>query len=204
MTKIIILFWPLLVSILAYFYKKKQNGDNPFTGGPISTPKAFWLAYTVSTWFFFPLIFVFNPLVSPAVKLILAFHLLSWWIRGPLELVMIYKWFNWSPCYGITHDIFHLISLISLIIINYHEIQNFGPINIMAITFVGMTIIATLAEILFAYLFFTVRSKEEEKENIYFASDDPKWIFINRLTFIVVCSVMIHLTLQAVYAFFML
>lgn len=204
LTKALLVFWPVLVSACAYFYKKKQNGPNPMTGGPISTPKAFWLAYTVTTWFFLPLLFIFSSEIITPIKYIIAFHLLSWWARGPLELVMIYKWFNWSPRYGISHDLFHIVGLIILYFINRDHFQNLTPLNNIALAFICITIFATAAEISFAYLFLKARSEAEEKDNIYFASDDPKWIFINRLTLTVVCAVMSHLICQAVYALLVL
>lgn len=204
LTKALLVFWPVLVSACAYYYKKKQNGPNPMTGGPISTPKAFWLAYTVTTWFFLPLLFIFSAEIITPIKYIIAFHLLSWWARGPLELVMIYKWFNWSPRYGISHDLFHIAGLIILYFINREHYQNLTPLNNIALAFICITIFATAAEISFAYLFLKARSEAEEKDNIYFASDDPKWIFINRLTLTVVCAVMSHLVCQAVYALLVL
>ena len=197
LTKYILVLWPALVSLFAFFYKKKQNGPNPMTGGPISTPKAFWLAYTVTTWFFFPFLFILSPEVIAPLKMIIGFHLLSWWLRGPLELVMIYKWFNWTPKYGISHDLFHLIGLSALWIYFYENFLSLSGLNLIAHAFIIVTIFATVAEISFAYLFLKVRSIEEEKDNIYFASDDPKWIFINRLTLTVVLAVMSHLCLQS-------
>ncbi len=204
LTKVLLVIWPLLVSACAYLYKKKQNGPNPMTGGPISKPKAFWLAYTVTTWFFLPFLFIFSPDVIVPIKYVIAFHLLSWWARGPLELVMIYKWFNWTPRYGISHDIFHIVGLVSLYYINRENFINLTPMSNMALAFIFVTTLATVAEISFAYLFLKARSEAEEKDNIYFASDDPKWIFINRLTLTVVCGVMAHLICQAVYALLVL
>lgn len=45
-----------------------------------------------------------------------------------------------------------------------------------------LILLTTVFETVFAYLFKAARSPEEEAQNIYFASDDPKWIFINRIT----------------------
>lgn len=161
-------------------------------------PKSFWLAYTVSTWFFFPLIFVTHPDVDMGIKIILIFHLISWWIRGSLELVMIYKWFNWSPRYGISHDFFHLAGILTLLW-KYGLPGQVSLPSFLAAVFIAVTIFATMAELLFAYLFLQFRSKEEADDNIYFASDDPKWIFINRVTLSVVCAVMGHLIWQSFY-----
>ncbi|NOT78817.1 MAG: hypothetical protein HOP07_07415 [Bacteriovoracaceae bacterium] len=203
-TKITLLSWPILVTLFAALYKKKQNGPNPLTGGPISTPKSFWLAYTVTTWFFLPFIFLLNPDVIVPLKILISFHLLSWWIRGPLELVMIYKLFNWSPRYGISHDLFHLVGLFVTWVYYYKDLITLTGISLLAHAFILVTIFATIAEISFAYLFLKIRTQQEEKENIYFASDDPKWIFINRLTLTVVIAVMSHLIIQSAYAFFVL
>jgi hypothetical protein len=193
-------FWPMLVTGVAFLYQNKQNGPNPMTGGPISTPKSFWLAYTITTWFFLPIFFIAHPLVSFELKMIVGFHLTSWWLRGPIELVMIYKFFNWTPKYGITHDAFHVLGLIGLTLFYREQLTNFTPYSLLAFSFVCVTIFATFAEILFAYLFLKARSESEEKDNIYFASDDPKWIFINRVTLSVVIVVMLHLVTQSLYA----
>lgn len=196
---IIIALWPLVVSGMAVFFYRKQNSRQAWTGGPISWPKSFWLAYTTTTWFFLPFVFIFHPdFPAPLIYFFVA-HLLSWWIRGPLELVMIYKWLNWTPRYGISHDLFHILLCGSLLTFALKDLNlsNGAPLTVLALIFAGMIIFATCAEILFAFLFLKARSTQEEQENIYFASDDPKWIFINRVTLTVVIIVMIHLLLQS-------
>ncbi|WP_413289281.1 hypothetical protein [Bdellovibrio sp. HCB337] len=196
-----LIVWPLLVSALAFSFNRKQNSQDPWTGGPISWPKSFWLAYTVSTWFLLPIIFLLHPNLPSGFHAVFIVHLLSWWIRGPLELFMIYKWFNWSPRYGISHDIFHLALCGYFLSQNWSEIQaSLGtPIGNLATVFCLIIIFTTCAEILFAALFLRFRSQQEEKELIYFASDDPKWIFINRVTLSVVLVAMSHLILQSLY-----
>jgi thymidylate kinase len=63
-----------------------------------------------------------------------------------------------------------------------------------------MLFISTSAEITFAMLFMKFRSKEEVENNVYFASDDPKWVFVNRYTLSIVVIVFIHLIFQSFYA----
>lgn len=199
--KIIIVFWPLVITTLAVFYRKKQNGVNPWTGGAISWPKSFWLSYTIQTWFFLPLLFLFHPATPFFLKLIISFHLISWWIRGILEMVMIYKWFNWSPVYGITHDFFHILVCGSLLFYfrsNLFQVE-FGTEAFLVIIYILMLFISTMAELSFAYLFLKWRSREESKSNVYFASDDPKWLFINRYTVIIDFLVFCHLFYQSYY-----
>lgn len=203
-TKIILILWPVLVAIQALFYRKKQNGLNPWTGGPISWPKAFWLAYTIDTWFLLPFLFLFHPELSHELKYIIIFHLLSWWIRGILELVMIYKWFNWTPRYGILHDSFHWLGILSLLILFRYQLFGslFGSINFITLLYLFMLLITTIAEIYFAYSFMKLRTEQELKSNIYFASDDPKWIYINRVTLTIVVFVYLHLIFQSSYALY--
>ncbi|MBK9323781.1 MAG: hypothetical protein IPM97_12700 [Bdellovibrionaceae bacterium] len=198
---LILIAWPLIVSTLAYFFYRKQNSANAWTGGPISWPKSFWLAYTTTTWFVFPLILLMHPnFPLPLMTFFLA-HLISWWIRGPLELVMIYRWFNWTPRYGISHDIIHILICGTLLILNWSDLIPFLNTNfgILTTVFACIIIFSTLAEVLFAVLFLNFRSEQEQRENIYFASDDPKWIFINRVTLFVVIIVMTHLLLQSFF-----
>lgn len=217
----LIISWPLLVTSIAFWFNKKQNGKKPWTGGPISWPKCFWLAYTTTTWFILPVIFLIHPSFPTALRSFFIFHLISWWIRGPLELVMIYKWFNWTPKYGISHDIFHIIGCSFLLFSARHDLLKLqvlpaavypaqfiyqlpSDFALLSAIFAISIILTTCAEIAFASLFFKVRSHEEKESNIYFASDDPKWIFINRLTLSVVVVAMTHLTLQSVWLVLML
>jgi hypothetical protein len=180
---LLIIISPLLTFILALWIFKKQNSSKAWTGGPISKPKSHWLAWTVFNWFFVPLFFLFNSDFPQELKWFYIFHLLSWWIRGPLELVMIYKWFNWTPYYGIGHDLAHfVVALILLLSFGQFPIDASQPLVLASYIFSILILLTTLFEASFAYLFLKARSQQEEKENIYFASDDPKWIFINRVT----------------------
>jgi hypothetical protein len=199
--KIVLVIWPLWLTVVANFYRRKQNGLNPWTGGQISWPKAFWLAYAIQTWFFLPLFF-FQSSTPDFIRYILIFHLISWWLRGLCELVMIYKWFNWTPRYGIGHDLFHLIGCGSLLFYFRDSMGSvaFGTTAFAAYLYILMLFISTSAEITFAMLFMKFRSKEEVENNVYFASDDPKWVFVNRYTLSIVVIVFIHLIFQSFYA----
>lgn len=199
----IIFVWPAVVSFMAWFFYRKQNSQNAWTGGPISWPKSFWLAYTTTTWFILPLVIIAHPQFPVPLMAFYLFHIVSWWIRGPLELVMIYKWFNWTPRYGISHDLFHAVVCAVLLATSWSQLAIYlnNSFGILALAFAVIVIFSTLAELLFAALFLRFRSSQEEAENIYFASDDPKWIFINRVTLTVVLIVMTHLILQSFLIF---
>lgn len=199
--KIAIALWPVLVLLLARGFHRKQNSKKAWTGGPISWPKSIWLAYTITSWFLLPLLFVVYPDLPPGLWVFYIFHLASWWLRGPLELVMIYKWLNWTPKYGISHDIFHIVGGLVCIFLNKEDFTHWptDAISVAALVYVFVILFATVAEILFAAMFFIFRSRQEADENIYFASDDPKWIIINRVTTVIVVSVMSHLVWQSIF-----
>lgn len=196
--------WPLVVCLQALAYRKKQNSENPFTGGPISLPKAHWLSYTVATWFILPIFIYFQPALNPSLKFVLLIHLISWWTRGPLELIMIYKWLNWSPRYGISHDFFHIFAILAGILIKRDTFfnANFGSIDFLAMIYILFLFFSTSAEILFAFLFLKFRTAIEEQGNIYFASDEEKWQKINRITLLVVIVAYMHLVFQGLYSIF--
>lgn len=200
--KYIFVFWPVVVAIIAWVYRRKQNGLNPWTGGRISWPKSFWLSYTIHTWFFLPFFFFLFPETPVFLKMIIGFHLLSWWVRGILELVMIYKWLNWSPRYGIGHDLFHITVLILFFTYFKQEFSELaiGSQGFLVGLYAKMLLVTTAAEVGFAVLFLKLRTIQESGENVYFASDDPKWIFVNRVTLVVVCIAFLHLIYQSVYA----
>lgn len=202
LTKIVLMLWPAVVTMFAIFYRKKQSSANPWTGGPISWPKSFWLSYTIQTWFFLPFFYFLPSDVPSFLKIIVGFHLVSWWGRGLLEMVMIYKWLNWSPRYGISHDLFHLIGLALLLFYFRHEIPLviYGSHAFIVLIYVYMLFLTTTAEITFAMLFLKLRTIQEQRENVYFASDDPKWIFVNRYTLAIVVLTFIHLFFQSWYA----
>ena len=189
-----------MVGAFGLFIHRKQNSRTAWTGGPISWPKSLWLAYTVSTWFFFPIL-LFPLTASPSILFwAVVFHLGSWWARGPLELVMIYRWMNWTPIYGISHDLFHLLGLAVFMGLQISSgMDQLAGSEFIVAAFLGITCFAVTMEALFAYLFLKTRSKEEAEGDVYFASDDPKWRFINRVTKFTVTVVISHLLLQSLF-----
>jgi hypothetical protein len=204
----LILFPFIALGSGAAFRARQNKGD--IVGGDISWPKSLWLAYTVTAWFVLPLLLacalagnIFGGGAGAwptTLSIAFAGHLISWWVRGPLELFMIYKWFNWSPRYGITHDLAHagfLVAVIAIAFLN-GEISDWftEPKTSIAALFIFVTFLTTLAETLFAFLFLHERTKGEDL--LYFASDEPRWRMINRITTTVVIFAYGHLFLQSI------
>ena len=204
----LILFPFISLGLGAAFRARQNKGD--IVGGDISWPKSLWLAYTVTSWFVLPLLILgvlsggsLGDAVSTwpsTLLLVYAGHLLSWWVRGPLELLMIYKWFNWSPRYGIAHDLAHtgfLVLTIAIAFLNGEISDWFATSNsAIAALYIFVTVLLTLAETLFAFLFLNARTKGEDL--LYFASDEPRWRMINRITTTVVILAYGHLFFQSI------
>ncbi|MDZ4661919.1 MAG: hypothetical protein SGJ18_09925 [Pseudomonadota bacterium] len=200
---LVIFLWPFLILILACLFHGRQNSKKAWTGGPISWPKSIWLFYTVLTWFILPFFFLFHTDLPDNFRYVLVGHLVSWWTRGILELFMIYRWYNWSPRYGITHDTLHIILFVVLGWQSgfWGEFSLENNFNSVCYSYALVIIFSTIFEGVFAYLFLKTRSQNEEKDNVYFASNDPKWIFINRLTTFVAAVVLLQLFIQSAWIF---
>ncbi len=195
----VLCFLPL--SLIAFgwrFFNKQNRGE--WTGGPISVPKALWLAYTIHAWFFLPLLLLRWPTQS-ALNLTLWGHTLSWWSRGIIELSMIFKFYNWSPRYGITHDLLHVAGLtIGLVgFLTTTSLTTLSPQEVLVFAFLAVTIVMTVFEAAFAFLFRSIRGDADHK--IYYADDNPKWRFVNRLTQTALVIGIGHLLAQILFVF---
>ncbi len=193
-------FWFLILLVTqiccSVWFHAKQNQDK-FTGGPISWPKALWLFHAIFSWYLVPIVYLFIPDLHIVLKSIIFIHTLVWWIRGPIELVMIYKTFNWSPRYGIAHDSLHLFFIFVATVVTC-KMWEPSLINWLAFSYLCVTVIMTTFELWFAALFLQVRGHSDHK--IYYAANEPKWRFINRLTTAALVIGLGHALLQAVLA----
>lgn len=182
------------------FHKRQNQTEGAWTGGPISWPKCFWLLYALGAWFLLPWVLVFAPAISCEFRDLLILHTGVWWTRGVIEMVMIYRLFNWSPVYGITHDAFHNIMLFvgtawACARLGIAGVRD-NPANLQAFILLATTQFALIAEGGFAALFIATRGTDKSKVKIYFASDDPVFRLINHFTAAVCWIVYTSLVVQ--------
>jgi hypothetical protein len=192
-TFLVLLVFQLLASF--WFYRKQNRGE--IVGGDISIPKALWLYHAIFSWYFVPLIYLYQSELDTNLAVILGVHAFIWWLRAPIELAMIFKTYNWTPRYGITHDVLHGTCLL-LATLFTTRLWPSTTLNWMAYSYLIVTFFMLCFETSFAALFLTVRGDKDHK--IYYASDDPKWRFINWLTTIGVTIGLAHAATQAVMA----
>jgi len=157
-----------LVLVSAVFYWR-QNYKGQI-GGAISLAKMLWLDYAIVAWFVVPALLIRST--TGAWQRLFTIHLVNFGARAVIELILLYVFVKWSPIYGIAHDLFS-IALITFL----------APNDASILSHYAWTLRIGLAfEIVFAALFHRLTSKERA---IYFASNDPRFRFINVLTMIV-------------------
>jgi hypothetical protein len=87
-----------------YAFQLLQN-QYGYIGGVISLPKLMWLGYALLFWMGLPLLIVADVRTPPMLARAFGALLVLMLARGLAELVMLYITKNWSPLYGIGHDL---------------------------------------------------------------------------------------------------
>ncbi|GEM_PF-542547 len=151
-------------------------------GGPISPPKMLWLAYAVAGWFVVPLFLWRDRRIDPRVRRVFGFFALAMWARGVAELILLYAFQHWTPLYGIAHD---LACILLLVFLRRGIVVSNVPSR-RALAYTTSLLVALVAEICFAGMFLQTRAHEG---NVYFASTESRWLFINVVTSLVLAFV---------------
>lgn len=105
------------------FYAYQNTGSLP--GGNIALSKIFWLGYIIFFWFLAPILLLLNGVSNTVDKWLISLHLSNVWLRASIELFMMYHYQNWQPTYGILHDVFSMLLLLTLVIILYRKLSHF-------------------------------------------------------------------------------
>lgn len=173
----ILLFIATLI-IGLYFYQRQNL--KPELGGALSLAKAFWLIYAIYTWFLFlpyQMFILKLPLFVNEIYMLFWFWML---FRGIIEIFMMYVTKNWSPIYGISHD----ISCLAILIFgtSYYRAQFFS-LPLILVVFHFSLIASLILETYYAWGFYRiVKEKTKGEEAIWFASrEDPRF---NRLVIV--------------------
>lgn len=174
----------LVVAALVAWFGRRQNARRGL-GGAISGPKQAWLAYTIFVWFFVCPIVALDRGVHPALRLLLAAFAALMWARGVAELLMLYRWRNWRPPYGIGHDALCLVVLLAggasaAAAIGPHP----GALDQRVLALCALVAASLVVEIVYAALFFhAVAGATTGEAGVWFAAEDePRFLRINRLT----------------------
>ena len=179
-----LLVWILLIIVAVYFYWLQNSGQ--LEGGKIALPKLIWLVYAIVLWFLIPAFIVKDRQVLEPWKTIFRIFLINMLLRGVVELYLMYVTVSWSPYYGIFHDVFSIVLLISLLLWFRGNIQKdlyFGYASVVLITLI----------IEIGFVFYMIRNVSSNVNSVYFVPNDPSHSVILSITWVVVGLLTIYL-----------
>ena len=179
----------LLVAAFAFFWF--QNQYKP-VGGDISWAKLFWLMYAVLIWFALPVLLAADPRLSPFWRRPFAALALLMLARGLVEMWMLYVTLNWSPWYGIGHDIACMATLAILAWpLRKHRTHAVERTVFMHLI---VTTVIFLPEIYFAW-YMQAHFTTTGNSAVYFVPDDPRYSDVLTVTTAVVVFLSAYLPL---------
>jgi len=167
--------------VAALWFRSKQNRAHAM-GGKISNPKLLWLFFAIWFWLFECAVLAFEPALPWGYRVILGVHAASMWLRGVVEMVMLYVTRNWRPPIGISHDVLCIVTVLGLAVALPLPLDSSW--GLLAPALVGMLLFSLGVEVLYAALFFqAVEGKTTGEKGIWFASEDEaRFRRINRIT----------------------
>lgn len=156
----------IVLQVIGAGYKVYQDKITEL-GGKIAWSKSLWLTYTIYTWFLLPpILYLYS---SSETWLALSPISASFWVRGFIELFMLFVTKNWKPIYGITHNTFTII--LGLLFYNTLSIQ----LSVSECFFIITVYMGLCFETYYAFFFHKfVGKKTQGDEAVWFANkEDP-------------------------------
>jgi hypothetical protein len=175
-----------LAGAAAAFYQF-QNAAKP-VGGDISLVKLIWLASAIFLWFVLPLLLAFDAQCEKQLRKGFALLALLMLARGVVEGWMLYVWLNWSPWYGIAHDVVCAVVLLSV----WAQAAPRTPLGRLVRTHALVSAAFFLPEIYFAWYMLT-HFTTQGAGAIYFVPDDPRYAVVLRATLATVVCLSLYL-----------
>ena len=140
-------------------------------GGPISLPKVLWLNLTLTVFFGIPAVLWLDASLSPGVRALWGWLLLSFVLRAVVELYLIYVTIGWKCIYGISHDLFQL----ALAVVLSAALPTGGDARARGFLWLYCVVLVVEAGMARAFSLLA-----DPKTGIYFASDDERFLRVNR------------------------
>jgi hypothetical protein len=174
----------IIVFLAAGFYTVQNAGH--LHGGGIALPKLIWLSYAILFWFCMPLLFILDKRIGVGWKTIYSVFLVNMLLRAVIELVMMYAYRNWSPYYGIAHDVFSMMLLVSLLLAYRNHVK--------ADIFFGFFLTILLMFVVeIAFVLYMLANLIESGSAVYFVPDSDRHGFILKITWLVVFALTAYL-----------
>ena len=175
----------LVVATVAFYWA--QNRFRP-VGGEISVPKLLWLSYAIALWVAVPALLAADARISVRLRQAFAALVILVLVRGVAELWMLYISLDWSPWYGIAHDLTCVTLLVALAL---RAGWPGSPIDRLASVHLAVTAAAFVPEMYFAW-YMQAHFTTSGEHAIYFVPDDPRYSEVLRATTVVVVSLSLY------------
>lgn len=183
-TRLVLLGAAAALAVTSLWFARRQNQRRQLGGG-ISLPKLGWLFFCLFTWFVLCPALALDPAVAAPWRLTLGAFAISMWLRGGIELYLLYGPKTWKPPMGIAHDLFCLGLIGAFVLANRAPIAAAGRrFDRWVGAVVAVVALSLVIEVLYAALFFrAARGNTTGANGIWFADEkDPSFRAINRLT----------------------
>lgn len=181
------------LALSAAVFFRVQN-RSAVVGGAIAWQKLAWLAGAILLWILLPALIASDPRLSAAWRWPFLLLLALMLARGAIELWMLYVSRNWSPWYGIAHDIVCAVVLLGYAV----ALQPAEPLERLMRLHLGVSGAMFGPEIYFAwYMLAHFNTKGEGA--IYFVPDDPAYAVVLRVTAATVALLAAYLPLFLYY-----
>jgi hypothetical protein len=186
-----------VVSLLAAFaaaaigFYFTQNASGRI-GGEMAAQKMLWLYYAIVLWLLLPGAVLFDARASSQVRAAYAalFALMS--LRAVVEAWMLYVSHNWSPWYGIGHD----VACVLVVGFGAVQVARVGGIRSRVdrwlYAHLVVTVLAFVPEVYFAH-YMLANFNTAGEAAIYFVPDDPAHREVLRVTWAVVAFFTLYL-----------
>jgi hypothetical protein len=166
-----------------------QNEYRP-VGGEISWPKLFWLAYAIFFWFVLPGLIAADPRLAKAWRKPFFVLFLLMLARGVVEGWMLYVSLNWSPWYGIGHDVVCAAVLLASAAALHRHAES--KLERLMLAHLCLTALMFGPEMYFAW-YMQAHFDTQGEDAIYFVPDDPAYVVVLRATTAAVALLTLYL-----------
>jgi hypothetical protein len=186
--------------LVTFRFARRQNRGMAL-GGRISSAKMAWLFFTIYAWFVVAPALAADSHVATPLRITLGAFAAWMWIRGAVEMYLLYVTKSWRPPIGITHDL-SCLALIGGLGAWHGSVLGAlaAPLDRAVLAFVGLVVASLIVEILYAALFFrAARGHTTGDDGVWFADDAaPAFRRLSRLT--AVLNVPLYAALAAILA----
>jgi hypothetical protein len=170
-----------VLSVASAVFAWRQN-HLAVVGGPISVAKTLWLNYMLIAMYIIPFFLWREKTLTPTTRNLFGWLFVSFALRAPIELWIIFFTRGWRCAYGIAHD---LLTLGLMIYLRWRMSPELPPRDVTALRVATLLQITLLVEMFMAWEFSKLASPAQ---GIYFAADTPHFHFVNVATWIAVAA----------------